>query len=166
MNLTYVSHLRAVIVVGLLALATSAAGQTTPSPLLDGPRVSSELTADVILDRALARSAAHDDSELELEFDYILESIVDTLNGDGDVTDTETSATHRYPLERLLYDELVKIDGEPLDDKQRREEEKREWLPSSFEMQMNLRVFFRSTRRHIRQEWVEVRRLAPDDADH
>lgn len=125
MNLTYVSHLRAVIVVGLLALATSAAGQTTPSPLLDGPRISSELRADVILDRALARSAAQDDSELELEFDYILESIVDTLNGDGDVTDIETSTTHRYPLKRLLYDELVKIDGEPLDDKQRREEEKR-----------------------------------------
>ena len=73
MNLTYVSHLRAVIVVGLsvlvvglLALATSAAGQTTPSPLLDGPRVSSGLTADVILDRALAWSAAQDDARLRV----------------------------------------------------------------------------------------------------
>ena len=33
------------------------------------------------------------------------------------------------------------------------------WAPSAFDLQLDLRVFFKGIRRHVRQQWVDVRRL-------
>ena len=50
---------------------------------------------------------------------------VDSIDGDEQVTETETSLHKRYPLAGSVYEELVEQDGEPLDEDERREEQKR-----------------------------------------
>ena len=83
-------------------------------------------TERTILDRAIERASTQDDSGIELAFEYIVESTVESINGDGDVTETETSRLRRYPLEGLLYDELIEQDGRPLEeDDLRKEKEKK-----------------------------------------
>ena len=98
-------------------------GRVGPGPRT--PEVDAGMTAETILDRALARAALQDESGLELEYEYLVASTVDSLNGDGEVTETEAARYHRYPLEGLLYEELTEKDGQPLDDDARREERER-----------------------------------------
>ena len=82
-------------------------------------------SANTILERALDRAFAQDEEGLELGFEYLLDSTVETLNGDGVATDTEIARYRRYPLEGLLYQELIAVDGRPLDEEEAREEAKR-----------------------------------------
>ena len=73
-------------------------------------------TAEAILDHALDRTTAQEESGAELTFEFALRSIVDSINGDGEVTDTKTTAYHGYPLEGHRFEELIARDGEPLDE--------------------------------------------------
>lgn len=82
-------------------------------------------TAEAILDRALDRTTAQEESGAELTFEFALRSIVDSINGDGEVTDTKTTAYHGYPLEGHRFEELIARDGEPLDEGDARDEAKR-----------------------------------------
>ena len=84
-----------------------------------------EPTATVILERALERAAVQQESGAELDHEYLVSSIVKSLDGDGRVTDTERVKYRRYPLEGLLYEELVERDGQPLDADDAREEQKK-----------------------------------------
>ena len=86
---------------------------------------SSALTADDILQRVFERAATQDESGVELTYEYIVASTVESLNGDGEVTDVEMARYHRYPLEGFLYEELIERDGESLDDDDAREEQKK-----------------------------------------
>jgi len=111
-----------------LGLVIALSSPTVAQSLRDGRTGGSDpidtLTAQVILERALRRAEKQKDSGIELEFEYLLESVVESVDGDGVVTDTETAQYRRYPLEGHLYDELVLTDGQPLDDKEAREEQK------------------------------------------
>ncbi len=87
-------------------------------------------TAEMILDRAIERSEAQDESNRELDFESIVLYTVEKLNGDGEVTDTETTKYRRYPLEGLLYEELIERDGLALDedDVRKAAKDKREFI--------------------------------------
>ena len=89
------------------------------SPKLDTPASSDEptsITAEMILDRAIERIETQDESGLELNFESIVLYTVEKLNGDGEITDTETTQYRRYPLEGLLYEELIERNGLPLNE--------------------------------------------------
>ena len=113
----------------------SALAVVVPSAALYGQSVTPEVAgqsaaasppnAHAILDRALDRAAAQEQARLELDFESLLDSTVESLNGDGDATDTETVRYRRYPLEGLLYEELIARDGRPLDDEEAGEEAER-----------------------------------------
>ncbi|MDE0830007.1 MAG: hypothetical protein OSB03_12485 [Vicinamibacterales bacterium] len=96
------------------------------SPEVSGHAATAPLPdADAILEQALDRAAAQDTAGLELDFESLLDSTVESLNGDGDTTDIETARYRRYPLVGLLYEELIARDGRPLDDEEAREEAER-----------------------------------------
>ena len=88
----------------------------------DGP---SALTADDILTHVFERAAMQEESRVELAYEYLVASTVESLNGDGDVTDIEMARYRRYPLEGLLYEELIERDGESLDDDDAREQQEK-----------------------------------------
>ena len=113
--------LRLVFVVTVLA-PLAIAGQTVREPASLDRADESGLTAAVIVERALARAADQDESLIELGFESVGESNVESLNGDGVVTKTETTRYLRYPLEGLLYDEVVEKDGNALSDDEARKE--------------------------------------------
>mgnify|MGYP001989537925 CR=1 FL=1 len=103
------------------------------SPKLDTPASSDEptsITAEMILDRAIERTETQDKSGLELGFESIVLYTVEKLNGDGEITDTETTKYRRYPLEGFLYEELIERNGLTLDedDVRKAEKDKREFI--------------------------------------
>ena len=114
---------------GVLATTTI----LSQSPKLDTPASSDEptsITAEMILDRAIERIETQDESGLELNFESIVLYTVEKLNGDGEITDTETTQYRRYPLEGLLYEELIERNGLPLneDDVRKTAKNKREFI--------------------------------------
>ena len=104
----------------MLSMAVAATAQPS-SPVLS----ESEPSAERILQQALARAEEQGESGVELMFRYVVTSIVSTLDGDGQVTKEERETSHRYPLEGLLYDEVVSRDGKPLDDNEAEEEQEK-----------------------------------------
>lgn len=111
----------------LLAGATLLLGTT---PLIHAqvsgvPNNAVDLSAEDILNRALERATAQDEEGLELTFEYFVESTAEKLDDEGVVTETTTAKFHQYPLEELLYEELIESDGEPLDESELREQHKR-----------------------------------------
>ena len=103
----------------LLIAVTAVAQPPPPAPS------TSEPGAEQILQKALARAEEQDKSGVELMFRYVITSIVSTLDGEGKVTKEERATSHRYPLEGLLYDEVVSRDGKPLDDNEAEEEQEK-----------------------------------------
>ena len=108
--------------VGLLAPAAQTQTETTPP---SAPNDSVPLTAAVILDRALERAASQYESGAELNHGFLVSSTIESLDGDGRVTKTETARHHQYPLEGLPYQELIERDGQPLDRGDAREEDEK-----------------------------------------
>ena len=85
------------------------------------------LSAASILERALERSLEQEESEIELNFEYSILSTIHTLDGDGEITETNTSRSRRFPLEGYLFEEILERDGETLDeDGIKKEREKKE----------------------------------------
>ena len=84
-------------------------------------------SARTILDRALERASIQDESGIQLAFEYLVESTVESLDKDGATTEVQTARSRQYALEGFLYEELVERDGQPLDeDDARKEQEKKE----------------------------------------
>ena len=107
--------------VGFLAPAAAQAQTETAG----APNDSVPLTAAVILDRALERAASQYESGEDLSHEFLVSSTIESLDGDGLVTKTETARHHQYPLEGLPYQELIERDGQPLDRDDAREEEEK-----------------------------------------
>ena len=78
-----------------------------------------------IMQRAADRLLDQDERGAELAFESRIVTTVHTLDGENEITKTETTLHHRYPLEGELYEELVERDGEPLDAGDRRDERER-----------------------------------------
>lgn len=108
---------RAIAVVGGFSLTLVAC--------LAPPTLAQELTAAEIIDRAVARVEAQTKAQPELGFRARVESITENLNGDGEVKKTERETYQQYPLEGVLYEELVAKEGEPLSADDARDERKR-----------------------------------------
>lgn len=84
-----------------------------------------ELSAQDIIDRAVARAEEQRKAQPELAYEATVESITEKLNGDGEVQETERETYQQYPLEGVVYEELVAKEGEPLSDDDARNERAR-----------------------------------------
>ena len=81
--------------------------------------------AAAIVEGALERAPRQQESAVELDFKYVTEGRVESLDGEGNVTRTETTRRRHYPLEGYLYSELIERDGQPLDTGDARAERER-----------------------------------------
>ena len=87
-----------------------------------------ELSAQQIIARAVERAEEQRGAEPTLAYEATVESITEHLDGDGQVKKTERATYHQYPLEGVIYEELVSLEGTPLsgddvrDEVQRRSE--------------------------------------------
>lgn len=75
-----------------------------------------------IIDRALEQAVGQRATAFELGFEYFTDGRVESLDGDGRVTDTETTRNRHYPLEGHFYSEVIGRDGQPLDEDEARDE--------------------------------------------
>ena len=112
------------------------------------------VAAHQIIDRALEQAAGQRAAAFELGFEYFTDGRVESLDGDGRVTDSKKTRNRHYPLEGHFYSELIARDDRPLDDDEARDERKRK------------ADFVREARRHAERG----ERYAPDemrvDFDH
>ena len=104
---------------GLLALGGAAA-----------PAGAQEWTAQEIVDRAVARADEQRAAQADIRYRATFEAITERLNGDGEVEETERETYEQYPLEGVVYEELVAREGEPLtaDDARKERERQREFV--------------------------------------
>lgn len=109
---------------GLLAFALTAA-----------PVGAQELTAQAIVDRAVARADAQRAAQDDLRYRAIFEAITEKLDGDGEVEEAERETYEQYPLEGVVYEELVAREGEPLtaDDGRKERERRRDFVEEVLE---------------------------------
>ena len=89
------------------------------------PAYAQPRSAQSIIDLAVARAEEQRESHADIGFEAMLEVVTEHLDGDGAVKKVEWSTYRQYPLEGLVYEELVAKDGEPLDDADARSELKR-----------------------------------------
>ena len=123
-----VASRRSVTLAVLIVLTGAEVVSTQVDPVTPAAAGAAEYpSVSEIISRAVARAKAQDEAAVELEFESRLVSTTDSLSGDGEVVGTHTAVYKRYPLERLVYEELIQKDGRPLTEKEVREErEKRE----------------------------------------
>ena len=100
--------------------------QTPSPPSISGSDtdVAEYPSAGTIIERVIERAKLQDETGVELEFESLILTTVDSFNGDGQVTKTETALHKRYALEGALYEELVRRNGQPLTDEEIRDEQK------------------------------------------
>ena len=103
-----------VVAIAQPAYVDAAAGSADAAAIVEGA-----------LERALERATRQQESAVELDFEYVTEGRVESLDGDGNVTRTETTGRRHYPLEGYLYSELIERDGQPLDTSDARAERER-----------------------------------------
>ena len=120
----------------------------------DPGTVAGSIGARDIIDRALEQAAEQRAAAFELGFEYFTDGRVESLDGDGRVTDAKATRNRHYPLEGHFYSELIARDGEPLGGDDARDERKKK------------ADFVREARRHA----ARGERYAPDemrvDFDH
>lgn len=100
-----------------------------PLPGTNGvePHPAGQSSAQAILEQALHRAEARHKGGIELRYETVVLSTLETLGPHGEVTGTETKRSRRYPLEGEMYEEIIESDGLPLSpDQVRRESRKRE----------------------------------------
>ncbi len=113
------SRLLAVTLVAGLAVVALAGGQPVTSP----DPVDPELRE--IIDRALERAAWAEEEGFETRYRRAMPQRIRQFDGDGEVTDDETLLYELEPYQGALFSRLKARDGEPLDARGRREQEKR-----------------------------------------
>jgi hypothetical protein len=80
-------------------------------------------TAEEIIDRAIARSDRQFESLVDAMFESEKVSNVQSLNGDGEITNTDQTRYRQYPLAGALFEEMVAKDGQALSEKDLRKEQ-------------------------------------------
>jgi len=89
------------------------------------PSVTGSLSAEEIIDRAVVRSENQHLSLIEANFKSEAVSKNQSLGGDGTISKTEIYRYRQYPLNGAVFEELIEIDGRPLNEKEARKEERR-----------------------------------------
>ncbi len=105
--------------------AAAAVGALLAAAGLAAPATGQEWTAQEIVERAVARADGQRDAQEDIRYHSRFESITEKLSGDGEVEEAERETYEQYPLEGVLYEELVAREGEPLDADDAREERER-----------------------------------------
>ena len=100
--------------------AAPAAGTLDAAPDLDAPVA--PVAAHQIIDRALQQAVEQRAAAFELGFEYFTDGRVESLDGNGRVTDAKTTRNRHYPLEGHFYSEVIGRDGRPLDEDEARDE--------------------------------------------
>ena len=115
------------ILVAIVLAAAQPRLQTPAHPAIDATSDDPSALAALgeIVRYAVARAASQDEAKTELWFESLVETTVESLNGDGEITGTETTLHRRYPVEGAVYEELIERDGEPLNEPDARQEETR-----------------------------------------
>ena len=113
------SWLLTVTLVAGLAVVALAGGQPAISP----DAVDLELRE--IIDRALERAAWAEEEGFETRYRRAMTQRIQQFDGDGEVTDDETLLYQLEPYQGALFGRLKARDGEPLDARGRREQERR-----------------------------------------
>ena len=78
-----------------------------------------------IIERALERAAWAEEEGFETRYRRAMTQRVQRFNGDGEVTDDETLLYQVEPYQGALFSRLMARDGEPIDARGRREQERR-----------------------------------------
>lgn len=103
--------------------ASPPGGTIDASPHIDGlDALDAPVAGRRIIDRALEQAVGQRATAFELGFEYFTDGRVESLDGDGRVTDTETTRNRHYPLEGHFYSEVIGRDGQPLDEDEARDE--------------------------------------------
>ena len=112
------------------AAAVGSVGALLAAGSLAAPAAGQEWTAEEIVERAVARADEQRSTQTDLLYRATFESITEKLSGDGDVEDTERATYEQYPLEGVLYEELVAQEGELLtaDDARKERERRRDFV--------------------------------------
>ena len=100
----------------------------TAHPRLQAPAttgVSNQPPVLKIIRLAVARATAQDKVKAELRFESLVETMVESLNDEVEVTSIETTLHRRYPLDGAVYEELIERNGKPLSEAGVRDEAKR-----------------------------------------
>ncbi len=108
----------AVLLLAGTAVVALAGGQPAPP----GP-VAPELRE--IIDRALERATWAEEEGFETRYRRAMTQRIRRFDGDGEVTDDETLLYELEPYQGALFSRLTARDGQPLDARGRREQEKR-----------------------------------------
>ena len=75
-----------------------------------------DLTARDIVDLAVARAEEQNERGAEVGFEAVVEVITEFLDGDQEVEKVERETYRQYPLEGVVYEELIAKEGQPLDE--------------------------------------------------
>ena len=78
-----------------------------------------------IIERALERAAWAEEEDFETRYRCAMTQRVQRFDGDGEVTDHETLLYQVEPYQGALFSRLMARDGEPIDARGRREQERR-----------------------------------------
>jgi hypothetical protein len=102
----------------LLALGTGsvAAGGWNSAP--------EDLSAQAIVDRAVARAEAQFSLQVDAKFESQVFMSIQSLDDGGQVTKTDLTNYHQYPLQGALFEELIAKDGRTLNAQEQNVEEK------------------------------------------
>ena len=105
------------LVAGLSVLGVAGSQPAPPDP--EDPELRG------IIDRALERAAWAQDEGFETRYRRAMTRRVQRFDGDGEVTDDETLRYRVEPYRGALFSRLTARDGEPIDARGRREQERR-----------------------------------------
>ena len=89
--------------------AAAAVGVLVATAGVAAPAAGQEWTAQEIVDRAVAR--ADEQRQAGARYRATFEALTERLNGDGEVEGTERATYEQYPLEGVIYEELVAREG-------------------------------------------------------
>jgi len=84
-----------------------------------------ESSSQEIVDKAIDRSESQLKGNLEAEFESLVLSLIDSVDGEGTVTKSEKARYSRYPVDGAVFDELIEKEGRPLTEKETRKEKER-----------------------------------------
>ena len=102
---------------GMLATTFAAAAQNGAGS------ASENLSAQMIVDRAVTRAEAQHDLQVDARFESLVSMSMQSLDSSGKATKTELTNYRQYPLNGALYEEQIANDGRALTEQERKEEE-------------------------------------------
>jgi hypothetical protein len=91
-----------------------------------GSAISGDPKASEILSEAIERAQVNTKLANETKYTYELVTVSEMLDENGEVEETKQRLYHGYPLEGVIYERLMQVDGRDLDRDERDQERKRE----------------------------------------